>query len=479
MAQALPHLTAQPHSVDVDALLDSGPLSALSLGVAVCAAVILILDGFDIQVIGFAAPALLVDFGVERSALAPALAASLGGMAVGAAGIGAFGDRCGRRPALILSTLVFGWSTLLAASATSIESLAWWRFVTGAGLGGALPTATALMAEYAPRQARPKAIGLALVGVPIGGIVGATLAAEIVPAYGWRALFVVGGVLPVAAAAVMFFVMPESPRFLATRGLEPNRLAALLNRVVGESRYTGEHRFVTSSATQMGRAAGARALFGAELRWDTLMTSLVFLTNIFAVYAFFNWAPLVLTSLGLDLATAVRGALAFNLAGVIGSVATAWCIAYLGSRGTLAGFALTAALAVGWLGWQALAARGPTHPPALPALMIGIALAGLAISAVQVGMYAVAAHVFPTGCRASGVGFALGSGRLGGILSAFAGGLLLAHGAAAGFFAGVASVLTLTFITVLLIRRHIDAPSTTDPAPGDRARRELPGARLR
>ncbi|MGH8239911.1 MAG: MFS transporter [Steroidobacteraceae bacterium] len=409
-------------TLDVDRDLESAKLRGPALVVLLCAAGTLILDGFDIQAAGFAAPALVTDLRVERAALGPALAASLVGMAIGAAVLGALGDRWGRRNTLILSTALFGAATLLAATATSVTTLAVWRLITGIGLGGALTTATALIAEFAPQRYRSLAIGAIQIGVPVGGMLGAALAAELIPVHGWRSLFMVGGALPLLAAAVMYFVLPESPRFLAVR---------------------------TQSAPKL-------TIFSPQLRWDTVVVSLAFLTNMYAVYAFFSWAPLVLTSLGFELVTAVKGAFVFNVAGIAGVIAISWLIARLGSRGPLAVSALVAAASLAWLAWFA---------DGLPQLMGGIAVAGAAISAVQVGMYALAAHVFPTECRSSGIGWVLGTGRVGGIASSLGGGLLLALTGAGGFFGCIAAVLMFTFTSVLSVRRQITA-SRPLPAPG-------------
>jgi AAHS family 4-hydroxybenzoate transporter-like MFS transporter len=184
----------------------------------------------------------------------------------------------------------------------------------------------------------------------------------------------------------------------------------------------------------------------------------------YAVYAFFSWAPLVLTSLGFELVTAVRGALVFNLAGIVGVIAVSWLIARLGSRRPLAVFAFAAACALIWLAWVALM-RDRGGAAGLVALMSGIAAAGVAICAVQVGLYAVAAHVFPTECRSSGVGFSLGAGRTGGIAASLGGGVLLTMTGAAGFFAGIAAALLIAFLAVLLIRRQIAGrDSATQPS---------------
>jgi MFS transporter, AAHS family, 4-hydroxybenzoate transporter len=437
--------------VNVDAVLDAARFRGLPLLVCACTFAIMVLDGFDIQIIGFAAPALVAEFGIERSALAPALAASVLGMSIGAVGAGPIGDRWGRRPALLLSTGLFATATLLAATATNVESLAAWRFITGLGLGGALPGAVTLMAEFSPARRRSQMIVGSLLGVPIGGIVGAALAAELVPVFGWRMIFLIGGVLPLLAAAALAVVLPESPRFLATRPGRASELARVLNGIAGNSRYGAQDQFALTRPTPAMR--GPRALFVPGLARETVLAALAFLANMFAVYAFFNWMPLVLNSIGFALDQAVRSALVFNLAGVAGSVINAWAISRIGSRAPLAAFAGIALFALLSLAW---ASAGSGAKPDTLVFFAGIAAAGFGIHALQMGLYIVCAHVFPTQCRTSGVGFASGAGRLGGIISSFAGGILLAQAGAAGFFAGVAIALALTAVCLHLLRGHVD-----------------------
>jgi AAHS family 4-hydroxybenzoate transporter-like MFS transporter len=402
-------------------------LAGVPLSVFVGTFLIMVLDGFDVQLIGFAAPALIGEFGITRNALGPALAASVIGMSVGAVAIGPVGDRFGRRPALLVSAVLFGVMTLLAATATSVATLALWRFLTGIGLGAALPGAVALMAEFTPARQRSQLVVMSLLGVPVGGIVGSALAAEIIPALGWRSIIVVGGVLPVAAAIVLFFTLPESPGFLA-RNARPG-------------------------------GVGIRAVFGRAHRGDAVVLMLAFFTNLFAVYAFFSWAPVVLTSLGFPLDQAVRSALVFNLAGLIGALLNAWMISRIGSLLPLVTVAGVAVVSLVSLAGVTLGA----HPgPGTLATFAVIAAAGFGIHALQTGLYLVAAHVFPTECRTSGVGFASGAGRLGGIVSSLVGGSLLAGGGAAGFFGVVALVMVLSVICVLTLRRHIPMQDRRD-----------------
>lgn len=449
-------MTKQGPEYRVDEIVDTARFAGLPLVVLACALAVLALDGFDIQLIGFVAPVVTAEFGVSRAQLAPVLGASLLGMAVGALMLGPLGDRLGRRPALLLSTLTFGLATLLGAQAGSIEELALWRLVTGIGLGGALPNATALLAEYASPKWRSQAITIAIVGVPLGGVLGSLIAADLIAAFGWRALFVVGGALPLMLLPVLWRVCPESPRFLAAHPSRRTQLLATLQRLTPERKYEQNAAFVLSSTLANGKHRFS-SLFSPLLIRDTIGAWLAFATNIFAVYSFFSWSPVVLTSLGLGLEEAVRGSLYFNLAGIAGSVLNAWLIARIGSKLPLilmcaiAGAALVTLIFLsGPLQEGSVASTGSTL-----GIMWGIAAAGFSITAIQIGMYAVTAHIYPTEVRSTGVGSALGVGRFGGIFSAFAGGALLTQAGGAGFFGGIALAVALTLVGVLVVKRHI------------------------
>jgi len=446
---------APGRAVDVGEVLDHAPFLGLPALVCLFTALALVFDGFDIQAIAFAAPALLTDWQIERSQLAPILAAGLVGMGVGALALGSAGDRYGRRRALMASMALISLTSLLCAFASSPIELTAYRFLTGIGLGGALPNATALMAEFAPLIVRNVAVAVTVVGVPIGGMLGATVAADLVPRFGWPSIFLAGAVLPGLLTLGMWLWLPESPRYLAVRTRRMSELASLLNSAAGSVRFHADDVFRVAESVTSAGSASVRALFVREMRHDTLAVWLVFFTNVFAVYAFFNWLPTVLASVGLPLATALRGAFVFNLGGVVGSLAAAVLMTRFGSRYVLVGFALIAALSTLSIGLV------PVGPGAEAATLLGLLLtmmgvAGACICAVQVGMYSVSAYVYPTACRATGVGWALGVARLGGVLSSFAGSLLVVVGEGLlVFFAGVACVLLLTLTGVLLLRRHI------------------------
>lgn len=437
-------------SVDLELALESAKFGGVTLLVCALTSLALVFDGFDIQSIAFAAPRLIAEWGISRADLASVLAAGLIGMGLGALVVGEIGDRYGRRRALIACMLLIAVTSLASAHSQGLGELAAWRLLTGIGLGGALPNAAALMVEFAPLRARNFAVAVTVVGVPVGGMVGSAVAAAVVPDFGWRAIFVVGAVLPAALAAVMAVSLPESPRYLATRPERAADLTALMNRVAGAVRYVGAQDWIVHGAG--GVRPGVRSLFAPQYRYNTLLIWLIFFANVLSVYSFFNWTPTLLTGAGLPLATALRGSLLFNLGGVFGSLGGALVMNRLGSRPVTITLATVGVLSTFGIG---LVPIGPTAD--LVPLFVLVFIAGACISGQQVQMYTVTANAYPTRIRATGVGSGLASARLGGVLSSFAGSVLVKiGGGVAPFFTGIAAVLLLTLLGVLLLRCHLE-----------------------
>ena len=436
-------------AVALEPVLESASAGRLTLLVCVLTSLALVFDGFDIQAIAFAAPRIIAEWGITRADLASVLAAGLVGMGVGALTLGDFGDRFGRRRALIACMVLIAVTSVMTSRAHGLAELGWWRLLTGIGLGGALPNATALMVEFAPTRVRNLTVALTVVGVPIGGMIGSAVAEVIVPAHGWAAIFVVGAALPAILAVIMAILLPESPRYLAVQPGRRGELAGLMNRVAGATRYDGSESWFLREA-QADRP-GIAALFSAEFLPNTLMIWMIFFANVFATYSFFNWTPTLLTGAGLTLGTALHGSLLFNLGGVVGSVAGALAMNRLGSRPVMTTLAIGAVVSCFGIGWVPLGPVAPLWP-----LFGLIAIAGACVCGQQVQMYNVAANAYPTGVRATGVGSGLAAARLGGVVSSFAGSVLVKlGGGVAPFFTGIALVLLLTVIGVVLIRCHL------------------------
>ncbi len=436
--------------VDIGRLLDEGNWGRKQQLFVLLTALTIVFDGADNQLLGIALPSIMREWSLPRGAFAPVLASGMIGMMIGGAVAGLIGDRFGRRVALIGSVVVFGVLTLAAAMVNGVVALGVLRFLAGLGLGGAMPNAAALASEFVPRRHRPFAVTLTIVCVPLGGSIAALLAGQILPALGWRALFVVGGLLPVALTVLLWWALPESPRFLARRPEQWPELVRLLQRI-GFATPAGS-TFVDATEKAVTHAS-VRSLFAPDLRRDTFALWLAFFSCLLAVYTAFNWVPTMLTGAGLDLSVASNGLAAFNLGGVAGAIGGAFLITRIGSRITMLG--MTAAAIVGTL----VLASMPLNPasPHLPIVaMLGIT--GGLINAVQTTMYALAAHVYPTSVRATGVGTAVAVGRAGGVLSTYVGALTLEAGGSTAFFSSMAGSLGLAFAGLAFVRRHV-APS--------------------
>jgi len=204
-------------TVDVGVVLDEGRWSGYQKLLIFGTALTIILDGIDNQLLGNAIPSMMKDWTLTRGAFATALAAGPFGMMLGGVFGGMLGDRIGRRTALLSSVVAFALLTFAVATVNDVTLLSLFRFLCGLGLGGAMPNAAALASEYVPRRQRAFAVTLTIVCIPLGGTLAALMSAQVLPVYGWRALFILGGIIPIVLAIILFKVLPESPRYLASR----------------------------------------------------------------------------------------------------------------------------------------------------------------------------------------------------------------------------------------------------------------------
>ena len=432
--------------VDIGRVLDDGPYTTMQKVVVFLAAMAIVTDGFDGQLIGFAIPSIIKEWGITRGALAPAVAAGLLGMAIGSACAGLFADRFGRRMAVIASVFLFGAATCSIGFAPDVITIAALRFVAGLGIGGALPGSTTMTAEFTPARRRTLAVTATIVCYPLGGMIAGLFASAVLPAYGWRGLFWIGGLFPIAYSALLFFVLPESPRFLARK---PNRwpeLSKLLSRMARPT--PASTAFVDAAEQKAEQHAGFSALFDTGRARDTVAIWAAFFMCLLAVYSAFSWLPTMLASEGLSPAIAGSGLTAYNLGGVFGALICAVVITRFGSRWPIviccAGAALTAYLL-----------QGVNVAQDTNLFIAGIGLHGLFVNAVQCSLYALCAFVYPTLVRATGTASALAFGRLGAILSSFAGAAVITAGGAHAYLTLLGSAMVVTLVAMLVVRRHI------------------------
>jgi AAHS family 4-hydroxybenzoate transporter-like MFS transporter len=432
--------------------LDEGPWSGYQKWVLVICAMAVILDGFDNQVLGFAIPALIEAWGVSRGDFPIIIAISLIAMSVGTACAGALGDTIGRRPALIGSVLTFGAATSMIALANDLTTLTLFRAIAALGLGGAMPNATALLAEFTPAQRRSLAVTLGIVCVPLGGLGGGLIAAFVLPTYGWRALFLIGGTLPLVLGLAMIFTLPESPAFLMRDGRRHAALARLARKLGIDA---GLSAAASAEPPEEKRGAGATflGLFSPLYLRDTIGLCLAFFAALLAVYSVFSWLPTLLASVGLDLAVTSTGLAVFNLGGVGGALLGAWLMDRFGSRWPMV---LMAALGAVVAALIALVGIGASANPLL--LFAALTILGAFIPGFQVMLFSLAALAYPTSMRASGVGAALAIGRLGAVGSSFLGSAAIGYGPA-GFFLMIAAAMAVSACGVMLVVRHTGSAS--------------------
>jgi AAHS family 4-hydroxybenzoate transporter-like MFS transporter len=441
-----PENESQVRGSTLAAIIDAAPWSGHQKRILFLACLCLVADGFDTQAIGFAAPAILSDFRMTKAALAPVFALGLAGMMIGAAVGGMIGDRIGRKLALVLSVTIFGLMTAVMATANDLFSLAAFRLAAGLGLGGALPNSAALVAELTPQRRRSFAVTMTILCIPIGGIVGGFVAAETLPQVGWRGLFVIAGVLPLAIGVLLFLFVPESPRFLLARGRGERSIQKSLSRM-GLHVEPGINLVDESRGDQSMGSVGD--LFEPRLKRDTVALWVAYFACLFATYMFYNWLPTLLAEAGYTLATASRGLLFVNVGAIVGALGGGWLFTVRGSRGPM--MAIAASAVIGAL----VLVATPLRPEAPALILIVLTWAGGSVVGIQVLLFTLAANVYPTHIRATGVGSAAGLGRIGAVLSSFSGAAILGAVGPNGFFAVVALVMLIVALAIASVRTHI------------------------
>lgn len=407
---------SQTAQMDLRQWIDQLPLGRYQLFIIALCGLALFMDGFDAQAAGFVAPALARDLQIGREALGPVFSSSLVGIMLGALVFGTLADRVGRRPILILCTLWFGVGSLLTALAGSFSSLVVFRLITGLGLGGTMPNAIALTAEYMPTRFRATAVTLTFCGFSIGAASGGFVAAGLIGRFGWQAVFVAGGIVPCVLAALFVALLPESIRFLIAQGGQDSKIARCLAKLSPDFAATGRAVAVTSSPHDAPDSRAVKQLLAAGRRRLTLVLWLIFFMSLLDLYLLNNWLPTVIHDAGIPLERAIVLTALFQVGGTAGALVLGRLLDRYLSLRVLAWTYLGAAVCVSLIGVAGNSAVW---------LAGAILAAGFTVIGGQNGANALAAESYPTALRSTGVGWALGVGRIGSIIGPLFGGLLL------------------------------------------------------
>jgi AAHS family 4-hydroxybenzoate transporter-like MFS transporter len=443
--------------LDVLAFVDARPLGRFQLRVVVLCALVMLLDGFDAQAIGYVAPAIVKAWHVNRAALSPVFAAGLIGLMLGALACGPIADRFGRRPVLLTCVLSFGVAALLTTAAGSLRALAALRFVTGLGLGGAMPNAIALTREYGPRRIRATLVMVMFCGFTVGAALGGVAAASVAARLGWKAVFAVGGVAPLALLAVLVPLLPESIRYLVVRGDRRAEVAAILSRIDGARRVEPSRAFAVGE--ERARGFAVKELFADRRAAFTLLLWLVFFMSLLDLYLLTSWLPTIVHDAGVPQARAVLLTAAFQVGGTAGTL----LLGRLFDR-----FAPFVVLAATYVGASAFVLLIGAVGVSLRLLFLTIFGAGFCVVGGQCAANALAAESYPTSIRSTGVGWALGVGRIGSIVGPLVGGVLLSLDWPARsiflFAAAPVLVAALAAFALAALRSSRGAPLSPRPA---------------
>ncbi len=402
-------------AVKVSDVIDERSMSTLQIATVALCMLVAVLDGFDTQTIGFLAPAISKTLGIPLAQFGSVFTSGLVGLMIGAMTLGSFADRLGRKKMLVLSTFAFGACAFLTAFAHTLPQLLVIRFLTGIGLGGAMPNVVSLASEFSPRRHARVCVTLLFCGMPAGAVLGGIVSAALLSRYGWHAVFYVGGVLPMVVALAVLAWMPESVKYLIARRNGDPRVRHTMLRIAPDL-AANNVTFVDQERKYLG--IPVRHLFTEGRASKTILLWIPYFMNLLVLYFVISWLPAVLVLSGHPVSMGIEAITAFSVGGIAGSLAQGRLMNRYGVAPVLLGeFAVYVSLVV-------VLALLPLGDAWIIATTFG---AGAAVQGAQAGLNSLAAEIYPTSMRATGVGWALGVGRIGSILGPAAGSLMLAY----------------------------------------------------
>jgi AAHS family 4-hydroxybenzoate transporter-like MFS transporter len=406
-------------TVDVESLIDSQRFSPCQWLVLLLCFLVVAADGFDTAAIGFIAPSLVQEWGIPRSELGGVMSAALVGLGLGAIFAGPLADRIGRKSVLVLAVACFGGWSLVSAQAQTITTLTILRFLTGLGLGAAMPNTVTLMSEFAPARLRSITVNVMYCGFSCGLIAGGAASAWMIPHFGWQSVLVLGGVAPLVLAVLLIALLPESVQFLVVRRARPERVARILKRIAPHDSFD-RCAFVSRQVSGATQKVSALALvLSARYRSSTLLLWLAYFMGLVIYYLLTNWMPTLFREAGFSTAQGALLATLFPLGGLIGNPCAGWLMdRFNANRTILFSYLLTAALVV-------FVGRSVGNAPLLGILTF---LSGILVTSAATSLSSYAAGLYPTEGRATGVAWMQGVGRMGGVAGSFVGAALLGLG---------------------------------------------------
>jgi AAHS family 4-hydroxybenzoate transporter-like MFS transporter len=393
--------------VNVADLIDNSKVGRFQVGIFILCGVCLMLDGFDVQAIGYVAKTLFTEWHIPNSA-GRVVSATLVGVLLGSILLSMLADRIGRRPVLIGATLYFSVLTVLTTQMTTLDSLLGIRFLAGIGLGGIMPNAVALVGEYSPRRSRVSIMLIVANGFTAGAAIGGVIASWLVPAFGWKSVFYAGGALPLVIGLSMLLWLPESLQFLVQKGRPKETRAQIgrwLKRIAPGLQMNDSVEFVLSEKKQAG--VSFVRLFHQGRAGGTSLIWVVNFLNLLNLYFLGTWLPTVAAEAGFSASTSILVGSTLQIGGTVGALALGWFIHRMGFVPVLVSCFTLACVNIALIGQPGLS---------LLLLLTVVFIAGIGIVGGQAGVNALSATYYPTDLRSTGIGAGLGIGRIGSII---------------------------------------------------------------
>ncbi|MFZ0786938.1 MAG: MFS transporter [Candidatus Acidiferrales bacterium] len=399
-------------------IIDGHSLGAFQVWTVALCGLVLVLDGFDAQIINYTVPSIAQTMHVAVSHFGTIFSSSLIGLMIAAMASGPIADRWGRKWPVIVSVFSFSAFSLVTAHVASFNELWVLRFVTGLGLGGAMPNVVALASEYVPRRLLPIVVPIVFIGMPLGGTLSGLISAEVIPKWGWRSMFYVGGALPLLISILLIALLPESIRFLAVKGKAPETMRRIMARIAPEI-PAADMNLLASPEDNKHAGVPVKHLFTEGRAIGTILLWIPYFMNLLLIYFTGSWLPALLRSEGMTIAAASTATAFLSFGGMFGCVAEGYFIKWGGAGAVLlAEYALAG-------GFLALLAVLQVR---FQMVLVLTFVAGFMIIGAQGGLNALAANFYPTAVRSTGIGWALGVGRIGSIVGPLLGGMFLTMG---------------------------------------------------
>ncbi len=402
--------------MNIHQIIDDLPFSGLQIRIIAICFFLNMLDGMDVLAISFAAPLIADNWSMSPQSLGIVFSAALVGMAIGAVFVSPYTDIIGRRTMILLSLIVITAGMMATAFAQSVTQLAVLRLLAGIGIGSMLASLTSMVSEYSPDRHRNLNILLLHAGYPIGAIISGFLAAWMLPQFGWRPLFITASVVSLIALPVVFWGLPESLAFLLDK--QPRLALSRANRILIDLAHPPLNRLPDIEASSR-QSIGVKALLSPALKRSTCILWLAFMMSFATLYFLFSWVVKLAVESGLDIENAMYAGISLNLGAFLGSIS----LGYLSKK-----YGLQPVITVFFICGSIMAVAYGNVSVSVMVILVLIFILMYFVQGGFTGLYAVAARLYPTEIRTTGVGWAIGAGRIGAILGPSLAGFFLAAG---------------------------------------------------